>query len=194
MVEDKHLEASASWPLDTERVASESVQIVAIPDRRALSTRSNSYIAEILHLPLRDFWETLKEPGWWAIGAVGSGVVGNLTYDALKNFALRVKERFPGETASVESIQFIALLAVRARCAEHGLPAPPFATLRVQSCRLVSNAMRAHLPRRTPDAWWEVVVTGGEGQLRAYLRVPTHGRPDEIVESSLRVHVIRSEE
>jgi hypothetical protein len=157
---DVLLECPASWPGadDVARAGRDMclVHAVSVQDyvvgqnRSALSVlQFAEYIEYTLHAD--QVWRSVRGPFSYAVGAAASGVIGNYVYDVLKRL-FRAYEKGPTPPTpptTAEPAQRLALLAVRVRCAELGLPVPPFRTLRVVEIRADGDV-------------WTVRVVGGE--------------------------------
>ncbi|MDQ2707002.1 MAG: hypothetical protein M3Z25_04930 [Actinomycetota bacterium] len=151
------LECPASWPgaEDVARAGRDVRLVHAISaetrsegdDRSGISVPQ--FVEYILHVD--QVWQSVRGPFSYAVGAAASGVIGNYAYDVLKGLFGRYDKgpTPPTPPTTAEPAQRLALLAVRVRCAELGLPMPPFKTLQVVEIRAAAGV-------------WTVRVAGGD--------------------------------
>lgn len=151
------LDCSASWPGadDVARAGRDVCLVHAVSGQNYIADQDRSALSVLQFyeytLHVDQVWRSVRGPFSYAVGAAASGVIGNYVYDLLKRL-FRAHENGPTPPTpptTAEPAQRLALLAVRVRCAELGLPAPPFRTLRVAEIRADTDA-------------WTIRVVGGE--------------------------------
>lgn len=151
------LECPAYWP-GAEEVANAGgdirlVHAVSAENRDEREGRSGIFVPQFVECILHadQVWQSVQGPFSYAAGAAVSGIIGNYAYDVLKRLfgSYDMGPTPPTPPTTTEPAQRLALLAVRVRCAELGLPAPPFRTLRVIEIRADAGV-------------WTVRVVGGD--------------------------------
>ena len=74
----------------------------------------------------------------WLLEAIAAGVIGNVSYDVLKQLWRKIQRRpndLPSRVLDYRHVSLIAILAVQARCGQLFLPIPSTTSIRILSSK-----------------------------------------------------------